>query len=176
MTRPLLPRSSANAPTTLTTGSYVASVVIPSNWPLVATGLQLSKTIWLMFLAQRPIISTDKNCCYDYVAFGIGNQSPLTGTVMSTAPVHFNADGSSGPNSKYNRFVAIYQVDAVNNASSIDSVATGLDPTVKTKGCPSGIESAKYIGSVIAGNVTEGRLMGLARTQGQTHKNINKGG
>jgi len=118
----------------------------------------------------------DGQNCYTYVAFGIGNQSSLTGTVMSTAPVHFNADGSSGPNSKYNRYVAIYQVDAVNNASPIAGVATGLDPIVKTKGCPSGIESAKYIGSVIAGNVTEGRLLGLARTQGQTHKNINKGG
>jgi type II secretory pathway pseudopilin PulG len=105
--------------------------------------------------------------CYDYVAFGIGNQSTLTRTVMSTAPVHFNADGSSGPNSKYNRFVAIYQVD---------KLATSVPQGLTNRGCSSGTESAAFIGSVIVGNKAEGRLVGLARTQGQTHKNINKGG
>jgi hypothetical protein len=162
---------SASAPISLTTGAYVASVAIPSSWPLVATG---KIEDYLADVFGTTANNFDGQNCYTYVAFGIGNQSQLTGTVMSTTPVHFNADGSSGPNIKYNRFVAIYQVDA--SQSKFDPVDTGLDPTVKTKGCSSGIESAKYIGSVIAGNVTEGRLMGLARTQGQTHRNINKGG
>jgi type II secretory pathway pseudopilin PulG len=168
-----------------TTSNLVAQVIIPTSWPLVATGTiedylaDVFGTTANNFDGQSSTVSgrSGSQKCYDYVAFGIGNQSSLTGTMMSTAPVHFNSDGSSGPAIKYNRFVAIYQVDAFNNQSPLTGVATGLNPTtVLTKGCPAGIESAKFIGSVIVGNVAEGRLVGLARTQGQTHRNISSGG
>ncbi len=175
--------STVSVPTTLTTSNYVVQVVNPNvsnpgTWTPTPTNPPATGTAtiedYLADVFGTTASNFDGQNCYSYVAFGIGNQSSLTGTMMSTAPVHFNSDGSSGPAIKYNRFVAIYQVDA--NTSASTPVPTGLNPAVLTKGCPSGTESAKFIGSVIVGNVVEGRLVGLGRTQGQTHRNINSGG
>ena len=120
-----------------------------------------------MYLADVFGTTADKfdgTTCYDYVAFGIGNGSTLTGKLMSSAPVHYISSGTAGPVVKYHRFMAIYQVD---------KLAT---PTPRRSGCSEGIESAKYIGSVIAGDKGAGRLLGLVRTQGQTHQNMHFGG
>jgi hypothetical protein len=166
--------------------SYVAQVVNPNDitpgtWTPtptnpVATGTPTIED-YLADVFGTTASKFDGQQCYDYIAFGIGNQSALTGTVMATAPVHFNADGTSGPVLKYNRYVVIYQVDANNNTTALPGIATGLNPAVLTKGCPAGIESAKYIGTVIAGNNTyPGRLVGLARTQGTAYENINNNG
>ena len=85
---------------------------------------------------------------------------------MSSAPVRYLSESGAGPVEKYNYFVAIYQVDKL-----AASVAQG--PT--NKGCSEGTESARYMGSVIAGNRDDGHLLGLVRTQRQSHKNINDG-
>ena len=86
---------------------------------------------------------------------------------MSSAPVHYISSGTAGPIVKYHRFVAIYQVD---------KLATPVTQGASNSGCSEGTESAKYIGSVIAGDSDAGHLLGLVRTQGQTHKNMNFGG
>ena len=175
----LISSSTSVQPVALSTSSYVAQVVIPSNWtPPTSTSTTSTGTPtiedYLADVFGTTASKFDGQRCYDYIAFGIGNQSALTGTVMATAPVHFNADGTSGPVLKYNRYVVIYQVDANNNAES--QYPTGLNPLVLTKGCPAGIESAKYIGTVIAGNQSDTRLMGLARTQGTAYEKINNNG
>jgi type II secretory pathway pseudopilin PulG len=176
--------STVGVPTILSTANFVAQVVNPNTlnagttWtpPTTnppATGTTPTIEDYLADVFATTAHNFDGQNCYVYVAFGVGNQSSLTGTVMSTAPVHFTSDGSAGPVVKYNRYLAIYQVDAQNNPSPIVGVATGLNPTVMTKGCPSGIEPAKYMGSAFAGNFAEGHLVGLARTQGTVYENIN---
>jgi len=167
--------TAVSAPTILLGANVVAKVVnpntiYPNTWTQPTTGTPTIED-YLADVFGTTASKFDGQNCYEYIAFGIGNQSALTGTVMATAPVHFNADGTSGPVLKYNRYVVIYQVDANNNASP--QVPTGLNTAVLTKGCPAGIESAKYIGTVIAGNLTDGHLMGLARTQGTAYENIN---
>jgi len=175
--------STVGVPTIFSTANTVAQVVnpntlYPDTWipPTTnppATGTTPTIEDYLADVFGTTAHNFDGQNCYVYIAFGVGNQSTLTGTVMSTAPVHFTSDGSSGPVVKYNRYLAIYQVDAFNNPAPIVGVATGLNPTVLTKGCPSGIEPAKYLGAAFAGNVAEGHLQGLARTQGTTYENMN---
>ena len=180
--------STVGTPTALKAGNVVAQVVnpndlFPDTWIPPTTNPPATGTPTIEDYLADVFGTTAHNFdgqnqpndqkCYVYVAFGVGNQSTLTGTVMSTAPVHFTSDGSAGPVVKYNRYLAIYQVDKINNTAKIQGVPTGLNPTVLTKGCPSGIEPAKYIGTVFAGNVAEGHLQGLARTQGTTYENIN---
>lgn len=175
--------STVSTPLTLTAGNVVAQVVnpntlnagtwIPPTTNPPATGTTPTIEDYLADVFGTTAHNFDGQNCYVYVAFGVGNQSSLTGTVMSTAPVHFTSDGSAGPVVKYNRYLAVYQVDAQNNPSPVIGVTTGLNPSVMTKGCPSGIEPAKYIGAAFAGNATEGHLQGLARTQGTAYENMN---
>jgi type II secretory pathway pseudopilin PulG len=147
----------AGDPTPIDDGSVhtLAKVVLPAGGPVTEA-----------YLATVFGTTADKFdvTCYDYIAFGIGNGSSLTGKLMSSAPVQYIAESDAGPARKYNRFVAIYQVDKL--AAEVNQGATN-------KGCSPGTESARYIGSVIAGDRYAGRLMGLVHTQGQTHKNIN---
>lgn len=45
-----------------------------------------------------------------FVAFGIGQNSEMTGNVLSTAPYHFDDDQTALPSDKYVRFLAVYKV------------------------------------------------------------------
>ncbi len=92
--------------------------------------------------------------CYDYVVFGVGPESEMKGTVMSDAPLHFAATGGMGPEHKYNRFVAVFQVDK--------------DDT--TSGCSDHTEPAKLVGSAML--MMPNHLFGLAHTQAHTWENI----
>ena len=152
----------AGDPTRIDDGSIhtLATVVIPpdSSAPTIEA-----------YLAIVFGTTPDKfdGTCYDYVAFGIGNGSSLTGTLMSSAPVRYLSESGAGPVEKYNYFVAIYQVDKLD---------AKVDPGASNNGCFEGTEWAKYIGSVIAGKRGDEHLLGLVRTQGQTHKNMHFGG
>jgi len=137
--------------------SAVAQVIMPATWNGGA-GATLEDYLAAVFgSASRKF---DGNC-YDYVAFGIGNQSSLTGTVMASAPVYFSDQpGETGQTLKYNRFVALYQVDKTTTAFAPIQAANPLGGS--RKGCVAGIEPAKFVGSVVAGNTAYGPLIGLA--------------
>jgi len=112
---------------------------------------------------ERPIDSFDSTC-YKYVAFGIGDQSELIGTTMNTAPVHFASQGNMGPALKYNRFVAIFQVDDIGTA--VAGVAGA------NKGCAAGMEPAKFIGTAMAMGSMAGHLWGTSHSLAHTWENI----
>jgi len=46
-----------------------------------------------------------------YVAFGVGNYSEMNGRTMQESPVHFASRGDMAATEKYNRLVAIFEVD-----------------------------------------------------------------
>ncbi|HYE36079.1 prepilin-type N-terminal cleavage/methylation domain-containing protein [Methylocaldum sp.] len=110
----------------------------------------------------RPANNFDSTC-YDYVAFGIGDGSSMSGRVMSTAPVHFASQGSMGPVNKYNRFIAVYQVDKLDTA-----VAAGAT----NSGCTAGMEAAKFIGTAMAMGSGAGHLWGTAHSLSHSYENI----
>jgi len=64
----------------------------------------------------------------DYVVFGIGNSSTMIGRTMNEAPVHFAKEGGQNAGNKYNRMLAVYEVQ---------------------KGGTSGHMMAKYMGVVM---------------------------
>jgi type II secretory pathway pseudopilin PulG len=143
------------------TPSYVAQVVIPtaSTWAVKNPGATIEDYLAAVFGSSSKKFDS---ICYDYVAFGIGNQSSLTGTVMATAPVYFSDQiATADQASTYNRFVALFQVDRIIAASP---------PSATRKGCPPSIEPAKFIGSVIPGNSPRGPLIGLAVERSSAEK------
>jgi type II secretory pathway pseudopilin PulG len=113
----------------------------------------------------RPVTNFDSTC-YDYVAFGIGEGSSMTGRVMSTAPVHFAQNANMGPVNKYNRFIAVYQVDK--NPAAVA-------PTATTSGCAAGTETAKFIGTAMAMGAGAGTLWGTARSLSHSYENMAAG-
>ncbi len=112
---------------------------------------------------ERPQDNFDSTC-YDYVVFGIGDQSELIGTTMNTAPVHFAQQGNMGPALKYNRFVAVFQVDKTNAA------VAGVAGT--NKGCAAGMEAAKFVGTAMAMGSMAGHLWGTSHSLAHTWENI----
>lgn len=104
---------------------------------------------------ERPIANFN-DTCYDYVAFGIGDKTDLIGSTMSTAPVHFAQQGTMGPVNRYNRFVAVVQVDKDNT----------------TAGCSGSTEPAKFIGAAMAMGAGAGHLWGTSHSLAHTWENI----
>lgn len=100
--------------------------------------------------------------CYDYVVMGIGQESEMTGRTMSDAPVHFAQNGDMGPDKKYNRFVAVFQVDKT--MTSVVGVAG------TNKGCAAGTEQAKFIGTAM--NMMPAHLTGLNAELGSAYSNM----
>jgi len=82
----------------------------------------------------RPVNASRK-----YIAFGIGQKSELVGKTMNEAPVHFAKNADMNASMAYNRFIAIFEVDAV--ATHTPKTAT----------------RATYFGTVMAMN----KLVGL---------------
>ncbi|MDF1582501.1 MAG: hypothetical protein P1P78_04250 [Methyloprofundus sp.] len=112
---------------------------------------------------ERPVDTFDETC-YDYVVFGIGDQSELIGATMNTAPVHFASQGNMGPALKYNRFVAVFQVDKT--GAAVAGVAGA------NKGCAAGMEPAKFVGTAMAMGSMAGHLWGTSHSLAHTWENI----
>ncbi len=73
-----------------------------------------------------------------------------------------------------NQWVFCEFLDKIADAyATTGKLASKVGKGTSNSGCSEGTESARYVGSVIAGDRYAGRLMGLVHTQGQTHKNIN---
>lgn len=81
-------------------------------------------------LGRDPMIY--KTDCYDYVAFGLGDNNELVQSTAMAAPVFFPQDGKYGPTERYAHFIAVVQVDKSNTAS----------------GCSTVTEKAKFMGVV----------------------------
>lgn len=92
--------------------------------------------------------------CYDYLAFGIGQESEMTGLALTDAPVHFASNGDMGPQNKYNRFVAVFEVDKDNT----------------TAGCSTSTDRAKFVGTAML--MGEDHLWGLAHSLDHTYENM----
>lgn len=116
--------------------------------------------------------------CYDYVILGIGQESELIGKSMSDAPIHFAQNGNMGPDNKYNRFVAIFEVDK-SNASAVtpaapsvpvDATGTALTSVDCSVG---GTQGARFIGTAML--MAPPHLWGLAHSLGHTYNNIAAG-
>ena len=56
------------------------------------------------------IIRTPNVDIYDYVVFGVGQDTSMVGKSLTTAPVHFAQSGNMGPTLKYNRFGVVFEV------------------------------------------------------------------
>jgi len=77
---------------------------------------------------SRTLDGTNKK----YIAFGVGQESELVGKTLTEAPVHFAKNADMNASMAYNRFIAIFEVDA--NADHTTKSAT----------------RATYLGSVMA--------------------------
>ena len=115
-------------------------------------------------------VNTFDSACYDYVAFGIGDKSDLIGSTMSTAPVHFAQQGAMGPANRYNRFVAVFQVDKV-GATGTTSTPGGV-ASVPAVDCSANVEAAKFIGSAMSMAAMSGHLWGTSHSLAHTWQNI----
>lgn len=102
--------------------------------------------------------------CYDYVVMGIGDQSDLIGTTMNTAPVHFSQVGAMGPALKYNRFVAVFEVDKTT------ALVAGVVGT--NKGCSTGMEPARFVGTAMSMGAAAGHLFGTSHSLAHSWENI----
>jgi len=131
--------------------------------------------------------------CNDYVILGIGQENSMIGKAMSDAPVHFAQNGNMGPDFKYNRFVAIFEVDKANgtpaalatnskpvSAAGIPltvSTTTGTGATATTTpgtlNCGVHTHPAKFIGTAML--MSPPHLWGLAHSLGHTYNNIAAG-
>lgn len=104
--------------------------------------------------------------CYTYVALGIGAQSDLIGQTITDAPVHFaNNQKNMGPDDKYNRFVAVYQVD------NSDSTGNSLVDGVTGAACTERVEDAKFVGAAMAMGM--GHMFGLNHSLLHSYENLN---
>lgn len=118
--------------------------------------------------------TTFDSVCYDYVAFGIGDKSDLIGSTMNTAPVHFAQQGAMGPANKYNRFVAVFQVDKI-GATGTPNAPGGTPATggiASTGDCSANVEGAKFIGSAMSMAAMSGHLWGTSHSLAHTWQNI----
>jgi len=142
-------------PTTLNDGNAHVLATVATDGTSVES--HLSKAF------ERPLDNFDSTC-YDYVTFGIGDQSELIGTTMNTAPVHFASQGNMGPALKYNRFVAVFAVDKT--GAAVAGVAGA------NKGCAAGMEPAKFIGTAMAMGAMAGHLWGTSHSLAHTWEQI----
>jgi hypothetical protein len=160
----------ANGSTLLAAATPVATVAAlavggaaPNNFPAALTVEQ-----HLAAAYERP--ATDFNsACYNYVAFGIGDKTDLIGSTMSTAPVHFASQGAMGPANRYNRFVAVFQVDKVAGGAAVASTPGGVADGTS---CGTNVETAKFIGSAMTMGAMSGHLWGTSHSLAHTWENV----
>jgi len=117
--------------------------------------------------------------CNDYVILGIGQENEMVGRAMSDAPVHFAQNGNMGPDHKYNRFVAVFEVDKANgtpaalttNSQPVDALGNNI--TAPNMDCGTRTHKAKFIGTAML--MMPPHLWGLAHSLGHTYNNIANG-
>ncbi len=119
---------------------------------------------------ERPAGDFDSGC-YDYIGLGIGDKSTMIGKSMSTAPVHFAQTGAMSAANRYNRFVAVIQVDNNGAAVAPGATDTANSTTYGTPGCPAGMEPAKFVGTVMSMGAGAGHLWGTAHSLAHTWEN-----
>jgi type II secretory pathway pseudopilin PulG len=85
--------------------------------------------------------------CNVYAVFGIGDKSSLIGKSMQSAPVHFASEGSMGPASKYNRFVAVFEIPKDGTSATVK--APGGVADADGEFCHANHGGAKLIGSAM---------------------------
>jgi hypothetical protein len=164
--------STVDIPTSLAATSIVAKVA-----PLTAGVAGFPETLTveehLAAAFERPVTNFDSTC-YDYVVFGIGDRTELVGNTMSTAPVHFASQGAMGPANKYNRFVAVFQVDKVNATvpAATPVKAPGGVPDAGGALCGTNVEPAKFIGSAMTMGAASGHLWGTSHSLAHTWENV----
>jgi type II secretory pathway pseudopilin PulG len=116
-------------------------------------------------------VSDFDSTCYDYVVMGIGQESEMTGRVLQEAPIHFAQNGDMGPQNKYNRFVAVFQVDKLMAASAAGTAQIDAGgATEPTSGCKAGVEQAKFIGTAMV--MMPNHIIGLAEELGTAYANM----
>jgi len=113
--------------------------------------------------------------CNNYVIVGVGQESTLTQQTIADAPVHFAQNGNMGPEKKYNRFVAVFEVDksdltSVSVGGSAPNVSHPNGLTTGTVDCSGATNKAKFIGTAML--MGANHLFGLAHSFGHTYANI----
>jgi type II secretory pathway pseudopilin PulG len=147
-------------PTALAGAATNVAIVAAVNLDGVAGNEPLEDHLAAAF--ERPANKFDSTC-YDYAVFGIGDSTDMIGKTMSTAPVHFAQQGTMGPVNKYNRFVAVVQIDKTGAA-----VGAGAN----NSGCTAGMEPAKFIGAAMAMGASAGHLWGTSHSLAHSWENI----
>ena len=104
-------------------------------------------------------IELANGCVVKYVAMGIGQESELTGSTISEAPIHFASQGDMGPESKYNRFIAVFKVDVDDGTSPANPACEPMVP-------------AQFVGAAMA--MSQDHLFGLSHSLSHTYENIAK--
>ena len=107
--------------------------------------------------------------CNDYVVVGLGQESQLIGRTMSDAPVHFAQNGDNGPNNKYNRYVAVFEVDKA-NGSTPAGTGTLDEDNGTTPDCGNTTHAARFVGTAMI--MSDNHLRGLAHEMNHTYTNI----
>lgn len=77
-------------------------------------------------LGRDPMVY--KTACYDYLAFGLGDNNELVQSTATAAPVYYPQDANFGPAQRYAHLLAIVQVDKSN-----DTAAKCSEKTEKAK-------------------------------------------
>jgi len=154
------------APTPIVAGTTPLATVAALT---VGNGIPATLTVEQHLAAafERNVNDFDSTC-YDYVAFGIGDKTDMIGSTMNTAPVHFAQQGAMGPANRYNRFVAIFQVDKVNTTGVANAPGGGTS----TGSCTASVEPAKFLGSTMAMAAMAGHLWGTSHSLAHTWTNI----
>jgi type II secretory pathway pseudopilin PulG len=111
----------------------------------------------------------DKSC-YAYVAFGIGENNEMIGTHLHAAPVHFASQGAMGPTAKYNRFIAVYQIDRTTAAVPKNTFITATGGATNNPGCDAGNSPAKFIGTGM--NMGTGYFIGKSANEKWVYERI----
>jgi len=157
------------------TGASILAKVAPITAAMVTAGFPEELTIeeHLAAAFERDVNTFDSTC-YDYVVMGIGEKSDLIGSTMNTAPVHFASQGAMGPALKYNRFVAVFQVDKVNATvpAATPIKAPGGVADAGSALCGTSVEGAKFIGSAMSMAPMSGHLWGTAHSLAHTWENV----
>ena len=117
--------------------------------------------------------------CNDYVILGIGQENEMVGKAMSEAPIHFAQNGNMGPDNRYNRFVAVFEVARqtgtpgalVGSSQPVDEQGNNLAAT--DIDCGATAHPARFIGTAML--MMPPHLWGLANAQGHTYANIAAG-
>jgi len=111
-------------------------------------------------------INSYDSTCYDYVVMGVGQESQMSGRTLQDAPVHFAQNGDMGPDNKYNRFAAVFQVDKADSTIANDPGGLG----VSTGNCSDSAEFAKLVGSAML--MMPNHLFGLQDELNRSYSNI----